>query len=129
MSPHFARVAKEVYGYTNVRYMVAGHKAWQQGINAYETEPEFLEMAQDEGLAHILVDLRNSEKAKNEHIKGAVNFSAEDDLMAAAQGLSDALSKKLKKEARIIYYSDDPEVAEQMHLTMRANYVLGGFIS
>lgn len=128
MSPHFARVAKEVYGYTNVKYMVAGHKTWQQGINAYETEPEFLKMAQDEGIAHILVDLRTPEKAMKEHIKGAVSFPAEDNLVEAAKGLSDALSKKLKKEARIIYYADDPKVAEQMHKTMRANYVEGGYI-
>ncbi len=128
MSPHFARVAKEVYGYTNVRYMVAGHKTWQQGINAYETEPEFLKMAQDENIAHILVDLRSPAKAAKGHIKGAVNFSAEDGVVAAAQELSDALSKKLKKEARIIYYSDDPKVAKMMHKTMRANYVLGGYI-
>ena len=31
MSPHFTRVVKEVYGYKNVKYMVAGHKTWQEG--------------------------------------------------------------------------------------------------
>jgi rhodanese-related sulfurtransferase len=128
MSPHFARVAKEVYGYKEARYMVAGHKAWQEGINAYYTEPEFLKMAQEENLAHILVDLRSPEKAGKTHIKGAVNFPAEDDLLAAAQELSDALSKKQKKSARIIYYADDPRVAEAMHKTMRANYVENGYI-
>lgn len=128
MSPHFARVAKEVYGYKNVRYMVAGHKTWQQGINAYETEPEFLKMAQDENLAHILIDLRSSEKATKEHIKGAVNYSAEEGVDVAAQELIDALPKKLRKKGRIIYYSDDPKIAKQMHRTMRANYWENGYI-
>ena len=98
------------------------------GINAYYTEPEFLKMAQEENIAHILVDLRSPEKAEREHIKGAVNFPAEDNLVDAAQKLSEALSKKQKKAARIIYYSDDQEVAEQMHRTMRANYLENGYI-
>jgi len=128
MSPHFTRVVKEVYGYKNVKYMVAGHKTWQEGINAYYTEPEFLKMTQDENIAHILVDLRSPEKAAKEHIKGAVNFPADDNLVDAAEKLSDTLSKKQKKKARIIYYSDDREVAEQMMRTMRANYVKNGYI-
>lgn len=128
MSPHFTRVVKEVYGFKNVKYMVAGHKTWQEGINAYYTEPEFLKMVQAENIAHILVDLRSPEKATKEHIKGAVNFPAEDDLVAAAQKLNDALPQKHKKDARIIYYADDPEVAEQMMRTMRANYWQNGYI-
>ena len=128
MSPHFARVAKEVYGYKNAKYMVAGHKTWQSAINVYYTEPEFLKMAQEEKMAHILVDLRSSDKAKKEHIAGAVNFPADDDLVAAAQKLSNALPQKNKKDARIIYYSDDQEVAERMHRTMRANYWENGYI-
>lgn len=128
MSPHFARVAKEVYGYRNVKYMVAGHMTWQSAINTYYTEPEFLKMAQEEKIAHILVDLRSPEKARREHIAGAVNFAAEDDLVVAAQELSAALSKKDKKSARIIYYADDPQVADQMHRTMRANYVENGYV-
>ena len=128
MSPHFARVAKEVYGYKNVKYMVAGHKTWQQGINAYYTEPEFVKMAQDENVAHILVDLRSSQKASKEHIKGAVNFPAEDNLAEAAEELSASLSKKLKKSARVFFYADDPAVAERMQLTMRANYLENGYI-
>jgi rhodanese-related sulfurtransferase len=128
MSPHFARVAKEVYGYKNVKYMVAGHMTWQSAINAYYTEPEFLKMAREENIAHILVDLRSPEKAAKEHIAGAVNFPADDNLVAAAQALSKALSKEQKKKARIIYYSDDQAVAERLHKTMRANYVENGYI-
>jgi len=128
MSPHFARVAKEVYGYKDVHYMVAGHKTWQGTINPYYTEPEFLKIAQEEGLAHILVDLRSPATARREHIKGAVNFPAEDNFLEAAHNLSKVLSKKLKKKARIIYYADDPEVAVEMHRTMRANYVQEGYI-
>lgn len=128
MSPHFARVAKEVFGYTDVRYMVAGHMTWQSTINAYYTEPEFLKMARDENLAHILVDLRSPAKAAKAHIKGAVSFPAEDNLNEAAEALRGAFSKKLKKSARIIYYGDDPAVAEKMHRTMRANYVENGYI-
>ena len=139
MSPHFARVAKEVYGYKNVKYMVAGHKTWQGSINPYYTEPEFVKMAQDKNIAHILVDLRSKEKAEKEHIKGAVNFPVGDDLVATAKALNDALPKmevpelsakhKIQiKQARIIYYADNREVAEQIHKTMRANYWENGYI-
>lgn len=128
MSPHFARVAKEVFGYKNVKYMVAGHMTWQSGINAYFTEPEFLKIAQDEGLANILVDLRSPAKAAGQHIAGAINFPAEENLVKAARALAKALSKEQKKKARIIYYGDDPAVAEKMHRTMRANYVENGYI-
>lgn len=128
MSPHFARVAKEVYGYKNVKYMVAGHMTWQSAINAYFTEPEFLKMARDENIAHILVDLRSPEKSKKEHIPGAVNFPAGDDLVATAKKLSDALPQEHRKDARIIYYSDDQDIAERMHRTMRANYWENGYI-
>jgi len=128
MSPHFARVAKEVYGYKNVKYMVAGHKTWQQGILPYYTEPEFLKMALDNNVAHILVDLRSAEKAKQEHIKGAVNFPLGDNPNEALQELKKALPAKNKKDARIIYYSDDPKEAELAMLTIRANYFENGYI-
>lgn len=128
MSPHFTRVVKTVFGYKNVKYMVAGHKTWQEGINAYLTEPEFVKMVQDEGIAHILVDLRSAEKAGKGHIKGAVNFPADKDFVEAAQDLNDTLPQEHKKDARIIYYSDDPEVAENMMKTMRANYWENGYI-
>lgn len=129
MSPHFTRVVKEVYGYRNVKYMVAGHKTWQGSINPYFTEPEFVRMAQDEDIAHILVDLRSADKATKEHIEGAVNFPVDEDLNGGVNTLSDALkSAKIKYDARIIYYSDDQETAEQVHMTMRANYWENGYI-
>ena len=62
MSPHFARLAKEIYGYKNVKYMVEGHMTWEEGINPYYTEPDFLKMAIDEGLSYVLIDLRGSGK-------------------------------------------------------------------
>ena len=133
MSPHFARLAKEVYGYKNVKYMVEGHMAWEAGINPYYTEPEFLKMAQDEGLAHILIDLRSPAKAEAAHIPGAHNFPLGDNPLAAIQQLSQALPAKQKKTARIIYYSDNRKEAALAHKIMRANgwengYILNGGI-
>lgn len=133
MSPHFARLAKEVYGYKNVKYMVEGHGTWQGGINPYYTEPEFLKLAQDEGVSHILIDLRDEAVAKSGHIAGAVNFPLGDKPLAAMQKLNKALPAKQKKEARIIYYSDKPEEALTAHQIMRANdwengYILNGGI-
>jgi rhodanese-related sulfurtransferase len=128
MSPHFTRVVKSVFGYKNVKYMVAGHKTWQEGINAYYTEPEFLKITQDDGLQHILIDLRSTEKAQKEHIKGAVNYPVDGDLSDVALELNDDLPQKHKKDTRIIYYSDDPQIAEQMMKTMRANYWQNGYI-
>ena len=134
MSPHLARVAKEVYGYKNVKYMVAGHSSWQAGINAYYTEPEFLKMALDEGISNILIDLRSPEKARREHIRGAVNFPMGDNPQAAMQKLSKALPGKQKGSARIIYYSDNMDEVVQAHRIMRANgwkngYILNGGIN
>ena len=129
MSPHFTRVVKEVYGYKNVRYMVAGHKTWQGTISAYYTEPEFLKMAQDENIAHVLVDLRSTAQAKKEHFRGAVNFPVGDDLNSGVKALRDGLkAAKIKYDARIIYYADDRDVAERVHRTMRANYWKNGYI-
>jgi len=129
MSPHLVRVAKEVYGYTNVKYMIAGHSAWQAGINPYYTEPEFLKMAQDEGVSHILVDLRSPEKANKEHIKGALNYP-----MDSIEDLHDDLPGNQKKAARIIYYSDNDSDTLQAHGILRANgwengYILNGGIN
>jgi rhodanese-related sulfurtransferase len=123
MSPHFARLAKEVYGYKNVKYMVEGHMAWQAGINPYYTEPEFLKMAQEEGLSHILVDVRDPEKASQGHIKGAVNFP-----LNKVKELNKALPGNQKKLARIIFYSDNMDEAVQAHRTMRANGWENGYI-
>lgn len=139
MSPHFTRVVKEVYGYKNVRYMVAGHKTWQATIQPYYTEPEFLKLAQDKNIAHILIDLRSKDKAEKEHIKGAVNFPVGDDLAATAKKLSKALPSmedplhtgrpmKEVRKSRIIYYADNPEIAEQIHRIMRANYWENAYI-
>ncbi len=134
MSPHFARVVKEVYGYKNVKYMVAGHGTWQEGINPYYTEPEFLKMAQDEGMSYTLVDLRSPAKAKREHIRGAISFPLGGDSLTAMSDLDDALPRKHKKKARIIYYSDNPEEAVLAHKIMRINgwengYILNGGIA
>ncbi|MBI5633827.1 MAG: hypothetical protein HZA15_10150 [Nitrospirae bacterium] len=131
MSPHFARLAKEVYGYKNVKYMVSGHMIWQADINPYYTEPEFLKMALDEGISHILVDLRSPEKARQAHIRGAVNYPLGKDPLTAMKELNKALPSD--KKARIIYYSDNPEEALQAHKIMRINgwedgYILNGGI-
>lgn len=122
MSPHFARLAKEVYGYTNVKYMVAGHSTWQKAMYPYYTEPEFLKMAQDKGLSHVLVDVRSPEKAKAEHIAGAVNYP-----VSQLKELFDDLPKD-KKKSRIIYYSDDPAEALLVHQSMRINGYENGYI-
>lgn len=132
MSPHFARLAKEVYGHKNVKYMVSGHMTWQADINPYFTEPEFLKMAIDEDISHILVDLRSPEKARQSHIKGAVNYPLGKDSLAVMKELNKALPSD--KKARIIYYSDNSEEALQAHKIMRINgwengYILNGGIA
>jgi rhodanese-related sulfurtransferase len=123
MAPHFARLAKEVYGYKNVKYMVEGHMTWQAGISPYYTTPEFLKMAREEGLSHILVDVRSSEKARAAHIEGAVNYP-----LSMMKELDKALPGNQKSLARIIYYSDDMEEAIQAHRIMRTNGWENGYI-
>jgi rhodanese-related sulfurtransferase len=122
MSPYFARVAKEVYGYKNVKYMVEGHMSWQAGINPYYTEPEFLKLAQDEGISHVLVDVRSPEKARQEHIKGAVNYP-----ISQMEELYLHLPAD-KKNSRIIYYSDNESEAVLAFKTMRVNGYENGYI-
>lgn len=122
MSPHFARVAKEVYGYKNVKYMVAGHLSYQADANPYYTEAEFLKIAIDEGLSHVLVDVRSPEKARQAHIKGAVNYP-----VSKLKDLYDDLPAD-KKKTRIIYYSDNPAEAIEAHKLMRINGYEEGYI-
>jgi rhodanese-related sulfurtransferase len=122
MSPHFARLAKEVYGYKNVKYMVAGHMSWQQAMYPYYTEPEFLKMAQDEGISHVLVDVRSPEKARQAHIKGAVNYP-----VSKLNELFDALPEDTKN-TRIIYYSDNEKEAVLAHQSMRVNGYENGYV-
>jgi rhodanese-related sulfurtransferase len=128
MSPHFARLAKEVYGYKNVKYMVEGHMAWEAGINSYYTEPEFLKMAIEEGVSYVLIDLRNPEKARQSHIKGAVNYPLGKDAFSALKKLDKDLTGDHKKNARIIYYSDNMAEAVHAHKIMRINGVESGYI-
>jgi len=128
MSPHFARLAKEVYGYKNVKYMVSGHLAWQRDILPYYTEPEFLKMAIDEKISYILIDLRSPEKAKESHIKGAVNYPMGKDPLAAMKKLNKALPGKQKKTARLIFYSDNMDEAILAHKIMRTNGWENGYI-
>jgi rhodanese-related sulfurtransferase len=128
MSPHFARLAKEVYGYKNVKYMVEGHMTWEAGINPYYTEPEFLKMAIDEGLSYVLIDLRTQEKARQAHIRGAVNYPLGRDPLTSMKKLDKALTSDQKKSARIIYYSDNIDEAIQAHKIMRINGTENGYI-
>lgn len=128
MSPHFARLAKEVYGYKNVKYMVEGHMTWEAGINPYYTEPEFLKMAIDEGLSYVLIDLRSPEKARQSHIKGAINYPFGKDPLAGMKKLGKDLTADQKKNARIIYYSDNMDDAIKAHKIMRVNGVESGYI-
>lgn len=128
MSPHFARLAKEVYGYKNVKYMVEGHMTWEAGINPYYTEPEFLKMAIDDGISYVLIDLRSQEKARQSHIRGAINYPLGKDPLASLKKLDKALNGDQKKNARIIYFSDNIDEAIQAHKIMRINGVENGYI-
>jgi len=124
MSPHFNRVVREIYGYTNVKMFIAGFPLWQQTGLPVFTEPEFLKFMMDEGGSYVLVDLRTPEKAGKEHIKNAVNFP-----MARVEELYDALPSD-KKKTRIIFYSDNQADAELAHRVMRVNgYENGSILS
>lgn len=128
MSPHFARVAKEVYGYKNVKFFYAGFPTWQQTGHPVLTEPEFLKFLVDKGGSYVLIDVRSPEKAKKEHIRNAVNFP-----VTKLEELSDSLPSD-KKKTRIIFYSDNIAEAELAHRTMRINgydngYILNGGIA
>lgn len=116
MSPNFYRVLTEGYGYKNVKMFAAGFPAWQTTGEAVHTEPEFVKYVMDSGQkdAFVLVDLRSPEKAKAEHIPGAVNLPAAD--MKAAWEVMPA-----DRKARIILYSDNMAEAEKAMRTLRVN--------
>ena len=116
MSPHFSRVAKEVFGYHNVKYMIEGITTWQAGINPTYTSPEWLRMAMDTGAPYILVDVRKAADARRAHIPTAVNFPLTE--MAA---LEKALAGNRKDLTRIIFYGYSNDEATQAHRIMRAN--------
>ena len=128
MSPHFNRVVKEVYGYKNVKMFIAGFPTWQQTGSAVLTEPEFLKFLMDKGGSYVLIDLRDSGKAANEHIGTAINFPVKN-----LSELYKALPSD-KKKTRIIFYSDNSADAELAQRTMRINgydngYILNGGIA
>ncbi|GER93831.1 rhodanese-like domain-containing protein [Dissulfurispira thermophila] len=115
MSPHFTRVVKELLGYKNAKYMLAGHKVWEEAMLPWYTEPEFVKMAIDEGIPHILVDLRSEEKAKKGQIPGSFNYP-----LSQIKNLYDNLPED-RKNTRVILYSDNNEEAVKAYLTLKAN--------
>lgn len=125
MSPHFVRLAKQVYGYKNVKYMIEGITTWQKGINPIYTSPEWLEMAMDTKAPYILVDVRKASEANRAHIPGAVNFPLTE-MQKLDKALKDAGNSK--KLTRIIFYSYDNREATQAHRIMRSNGWENGYI-
>ncbi len=115
MSPHFTRVVKELMGYKNAKYMLAGHKVWEEAMYPWYSEPEFVKMAIDEGIPHILVDLRSEEKAANGQIPGAFSYP-----LKQIKALYDNLPNDMKN-TRIILYSDNNEEAVKAYSTLKAN--------
>lgn len=115
MSPHLTRAVKELMGYKNAKYMLAGHKVWEAAMYPWYSEPEFVKMAIDEGIPHILVDLRSEEKAKKEQIPGAFNYPSNQ-----IKKLYDNLPKD-KKKTRVILYSDNNEEAVKAYSALKAN--------
>lgn len=115
MSPHFTRVVKELLGYKNAKYMLAGHKIWEEAMYPWYSEPEFVKMAIDEGIPHVLVDLRSEEKAKEEQIPGAFNYPI-NQIKELYNNLPDD-----KENTRIIVYSDNDGDAVKAYLTLKAN--------
>lgn len=116
MSPNFYRVLTEGYGYKNVRMFASGFPAWQTSGEPVHTEPEFIKYVMDSGQkdSFVLVDLRSPDKAKAEHIPGAVNLPASD-LKAVWEAMPS------DKKARIILYSDNMAEAEKAMRALRVN--------
>lgn len=115
MSPHFTRAVKELLGYKNAKYMLAGHKVWEAAMYPWYSEPEFVKMAIDEGIPHILVDLRSEEKAKKGQIPGAFNYPL-NQIKELYNNLPDD-----KKNTRVIVYSENDEDAVKAYLTLKVN--------
>lgn len=115
MSPHFTRVVKELLGYKNAKYMLAGHKVWEEAMYPWYCEPEFVKMAIDEGIPHILVDLRSEEKAAKEQIPGAFSYPL-NQIKELYNNLPDD-----RKKTRIILYSDNSEEAVKAYSILKAN--------
>jgi rhodanese-related sulfurtransferase len=114
MSPHFTRVVKELLGYKNAKYLLAGHKVWEEAMYPWYSEPEFVKMAIDEGIPHILVDLRSREKAVTGHIPGAFNYPI-DQVHALYNDLPE------NRKIRIILYSDNDEDVLRAYSFLKAN--------
>ncbi len=116
MSPNFYRVLTEGYGYKNVRMFSSGFPAWRTSGEPVHTEPEFVKYIMDSGQkdSFVLVDLRSPDKAKAEHLPGAVNLPASD-----MKAVWEALPSD--KKARIILYSDNMAEAEKAMRALRVN--------
>jgi rhodanese-related sulfurtransferase len=98
MSPESARRA-EAAGYTKVKVFHDGLPAWKKGGNIVVSEPAALKELMAKDIAHVVIDLRETEEAEKGHIPGAVSITAKNLPVAKDTFPGD-------KSAPIILYAD-----------------------
>ena len=98
MSPDSARRA-EAAGHTMAKVFHDGMPAWKKAGNLIVSEPAALKDFIERDIAHVLVDLRDVDTAKNGFIPGAVSLTSKE--LASAKDRFPA-----DKSAPIVLYSD-----------------------
>jgi rhodanese-related sulfurtransferase len=73
LTPSSARRA-EALGYTNVKQFVDGMPEWKKQGYPVASTPKYLKELIEKYIPRVLIDVRTAEKAKQEHIPGAVNI-------------------------------------------------------
>jgi rhodanese-related sulfurtransferase len=101
-SPLGAKIAKEKYGYKNVKVYHPGHPDWMAKLNVSEVNAKFVKGQIDKEMPMILFDIRKN--PKNEHIPGSVLFSTS---KFNEYKNSLPVSDKAKKTTPIIIYGKD----------------------
>jgi len=124
LTPSSARRA-EALGYTNVKQFVDGMPEWKKQGYPVASTLKYLKELIEKDIPHVLIDVRTAEKAKQEHIPGAVNIP-----LAELQKSKNLFPKQ--ENAPILIYCDLDKLSQQAFDIVRkwgyinTSYVVGG---
>lgn len=124
LSPSSARKAEKL-GYTNVKIFIGGMPEWKKHGNIVASTIANLKELIEKDISHVLIDVRPSDIAAKEHIKGAVNIPLKE--LEASKDKFPA-----QKNAPIIIYSDAEKLSQDAFRIVRkwgyvnTSYLAGG---
>ncbi len=111
LSPASASKAEKL-GYTNVKVYHDGMPEWKKAGKTVLSTTKYVKDNMDKDIPQVIIDIRDVEVAKKEHIKGAVSMPLKELETAKDRFPAD-------KKAPIILYADDPKTVESAFKIVR----------